>query len=253
MPAASDDVPYWGRVRILRDDVAHQRIQTISEIMHYPQQAFAQNRAYAWCWAASLFFDRHPRFQDRFRRLPSFARLDADEFTDRFAALLQDDIGVTNEAWQLFAMHVNYGYDVAEEEVAYRETRPLPDGVNVVSIVANRAWQSSGFDVSAGNSYHISAKGRFEVRKNPVSWPCEPGGVTIEYYQGHPVGMLLAAVSNSQNKSGASGLTRPQAVGLGIQLTPHESGTLFFRINEPAGQLSDNSGVVEIKIRHAER
>ena len=61
-----------------------------------------------------------------------------------------------------------------------------------VSVAADRGWQSSGVRVDAGKSYRLRAAGRYQVADRPQPWPCEPGGVSIRYYRGRPLGILLA-------------------------------------------------------------
>ena len=66
-------------------------------------------------------------------------------------------------------------------------------------IAADRGWQSSGVWLEAGKTYHVAASGRYQiaVEKNgdgEKAWSCEPGGVTIEYHDGRPLGELLGAV-----------------------------------------------------------
>ena len=68
-----------------------------------------------------------------------------------------------------------------------------------VTIAADRGWQSSGVWLEAGKSYHVTASGRYQIaaeksNDGEKAWPCEPGGVTIEYHDGRPLGMLLGAM-----------------------------------------------------------
>jgi hypothetical protein len=42
---------------------------------------------------------------------------------------------------------------------------------------------------------------------------------------------------------------RPIVIGLHTTLSPAHSGTLYLRVNDPAGELADNSGKVELTVR----
>jgi hypothetical protein len=87
------------------------------------------------------------------------------------------------------------------------------------------------------------------VAETSEVWWCEPGGVTIHYYQGRPLGLLLAAVrDDAQRLGGTSPLLQPQAIGLEVQWTPPREGTLYLKINESAAGLSDNSGQLTVRI-----
>ena len=81
-------------------------------------------------------------------------------------------------------------------------------------------------------------------------WWCEPGGVTIRYYHGHPLGVLLAAVRPDHPKPGSTtALLHSTVIGLGGTLSPKESGTLFLKVNDSAGELDDNAGELKVGIR----
>ena len=87
------------------------------------------------------------------------------------------------------------------------------------------------------------------MAKDP-KWQCEPGGVSIRYYQGRPLGILLAAVRpDHPPPDSASALLHPTVIGLGATLSPTETGTLFLKINHSAGELDDNAGELKVEVR----
>jgi hypothetical protein len=87
------------------------------------------------------------------------------------------------------------------------------------------------------------------VARDPKIWWCEPGGVTIRYIEGRPLGMLLAAVSDvSEPLAGITPLAQPTSIGLGGTVTFAESGTLFLRINDSPAELADNAGELVARI-----
>ena len=105
------------------------------------------------------------------------------------------------------------------------------DGRAPSTIAADRGWQSSGVRLEAGKSYRVTATGRYEIaerRRKP--WPCEPGGVTIDYHDGRPLGMLLGAIDGTN--ATATTLADPFAIGLGTTIKPTASGTLYLRVND---------------------
>ena len=208
---------------------------------------------YAWCWAAVTLLDRHPRYQQRFRQLFQFVR--EPDFNERFYDFFKPDWQELCEECQLMVANLEYGYDVARSAVDFAPGRPLatiaagPLGAGTVTIAADHGWQNSGLRLQAGVSYRLTATGRYQVAKEPKVWWCEPGGVSIRYYQGRPLGILLAAVRPEQPAPGStSALLRPTVVGLGTTLSPQESGTLFLKINDSAGELDDNAGELRITV-----
>jgi hypothetical protein len=87
------------------------------------------------------------------------------------------------------------------------------------------------------------------VADQPQIWPCEPGGVSIRYWRGRPLGMLLAAVRpDHYSHDRPSPLTRPQPIGLGATLEPDRDGTLFLRINDSPAELRDNAGELRVRV-----
>ena len=78
---------------------------------------------------------------------------------------------------------------------------------------------------------------------------CEPGGVTIRYYRGRPLGMLLGAVrADTPGATGPNGLLKPLPLGLDTTLTAPRDGTLYLRINDSPGELADNAGSLAVEI-----
>ena len=154
-----------------------------------------------------------------------------------------------NEDWQLFVANLDYGYDFQRMDVDFAAGKPLPTGGAQVAVAADRGWQSSGVRLEAGKKYRLRASGRYQVAQDPHVWWCEPGGVTIRYYHGQPLGILLAAVRGDEAKPQApSGLLKPIVVGLETTLQPQQAGTLYLRINDSAGSLDDNRGSLEVEI-----
>ncbi len=84
-------------------------------------------------------------------------------------------------------------------------------------------------------------------------WPCEPGGVTIEYYDGRPLGILLGAIDSRDKPSAnaAPSFFEPIAIGLHATLKPTASGTLYLRINDSAAALDNNRGTLTVSIEPA--
>ena len=249
MPENREEVPEWGRIRIIQDAVAQGHMQTFDSVIEWPMSARGETDFYAWCWAMATLLDRHPRYQQRFRQLSASVR--QPDFNERFHRLFQGDWEELCEEWQLMAANLEYGYDVERAAVDFAPGKPLPaEGVSV-TVAADRGWQNSGLRLEAGSAYRLAASGRYQVAREPKVWWCEPGGVSIRYYQGRPLGMLLAAVRPDRPApDGTSALLRPNAVGLGTTISPSETGTLFLKINDSAGELADNAGQLTVNVRH---
>ncbi|HVA49561.1 MAG TPA: hypothetical protein VNH11_24555 [Pirellulales bacterium] len=242
-PAHRDELPGWGRIKIVLDAVGEGRGLTIDEILAYPPDANLNNEVYGWCWAIAAFLDGHPRYHDRFRSL--VAELRAEDFNGRFRSRFADDRQDLDLEWQAFTHELDYGYDLARAAIEFRPAKPLAEKGQTIAIAADRGWQSSGIRLSAGSEYEIAGRGRYEVADQPHPWWCEPGGVTLRYYRGRPLGMLLATVLADDEPNWPA----PVAIGLGGKLSPEKSGTLYLRINDSPAELADNAGSLEVHAR----
>ncbi|MHC4179068.1 MAG: hypothetical protein ACYSWU_16265 [Planctomycetota bacterium] len=250
IPAVRREVPHWGRIRIIKDATAAGRPMRLKDVIEYPIHAHLETEPYAWCWAAATLLDRHPRYRDRFRQL--YKHVLKPDLSDRFYRLVGDDWEQLREEWQLLVTGLEYGHDVPRTAVDFAPGKALPPGGAGVTVAADRGWQNSRLRLEADAKYRLQAAGRYQVAKVPKIWWCEPGGVSIRYYQGCPLGVLLAAVRPDQGTRGSSELLRPTVVGLATTLSPKESGTLYLRINDSAAELDDNAGELRVEIRRVD-
>jgi hypothetical protein len=271
MPRSREEAPMWGRVRLIQDAVAERRALPLNSVLDFIPTAHRENELYAWCWAAATLLDRHPRYQERFRQLKEFVRR-PDSFNDQFRRRFESDWQELCEEWQLMGANLEYGYDVPRSAVDFSPATisPLPtnlrsaprEGPGVraadessvrkdssITIAADRGWQNSGLRLEAGVKYRLTATGRYQLAKSPKTWWSEPNGVSIRYYRGRPLGILLAAVRPDHPPSDStSALLKPTVVGLGTTLSPTETGTLFLKINDSAGELGDNAGELKVQV-----
>lgn len=254
MPRGKVEVPDLGRLPYVQDEVRADRRQAVGDIVDDAVTGYVTNGAYAWSWAFATFLDGHPKYRDRFRRLQLQVR--NLKFNDEFRKFYQSDLAQLAREWQVFANELEYGVEVPRVAINFVPGKPLPAGGASVSIAADRGWQPSAVKLEAGKTYRLQASDRYTVAQSTDAagtvkpWPCEPGGVTLRYYRGRPLGMLLAAVEPDVLPVGTpSSMLTPLAVGLGTTITPEKSGTLYFRINDSNGELADNAGSLTVEIK----
>ena len=131
---------------------------------------------------------------------------------------------------------LDYGYDFRRMQIDSKPAERLAGDKASIEVTADRGWQSSGLRLQPGK-YRSRRSGRYQIGTVPRVWFCEPGGVTIRYYRGRPLGILLAAVRTDEADAGPNdGLFKPLAVGQGTTLELERPATLYFRINDRAGQ-----------------
>ncbi len=247
LPADRDEVPHWGRVKIIKDDMAAGRGRRLRDVIEYRIGGRSDLEPYAWSWAATTFLERHPRYRDRFLQLRENVR--KADFTERFLRKFEDDWPELREEWQLFAADLEYGYDIPPTAIDFTPGSPLPEEGAVVTVSATRGWQNSGLRLARGEDYRLRAIGRYQVATQPKIWWSEPGGVSIRYYKGRPLGILLGAIRPDQPKTeGPSPLLKPTVIGLGATLTPPQTGTLYLKINDSAAELGDNAGQLKVQV-----
>jgi len=274
-PNDREEVALLGRIRMVRDEVAAGRTESLRSIMAYDGRAYFEHQVpYGWSWALCAFLDGHPRYQQRFRELSRLLETQSPEsspsdkdLTATFRQVMDADWHELNAEWQLFTHEVVHGHDLKRTAIEFAAGEPLEAAGRTFEVDSSRGWQSSGIRLEAGRRYQLQANGRYQIASEPKVWWCEPGGVTIRYHRGQPLGILLAAlrpdigenkepkVGRERDAHGAKGdppdgsLLLPRVVGLKTTWRPTESGTLYLRINDSAADLGDNSGSLVVEIR----
>lgn len=248
-----------GRVKLVRDAVAQGRALSLDAVMQLDNRRQMDNEGYAWCWAAAKWLDAHPRYRDRFRRL--YKNVKEPDFNRRMREIYADDWSDLAVEWQAYVRMLDHNYDFEQTAIWFLGGFPLKSGGANLQLRADRGWQSSGARLEAGRTYRIRAGGRYEIVREVSDdreqvWWSEPGGVTIEYHDGFPLGMLLGAIdartadgrAASEKGTESVGFAHPFAVGLQKTITPAAGGTLYLRVNDSGGRLDDNRGGLAVMI-----
>jgi hypothetical protein len=246
-PPTREAVPMWGRIKIIRD--AHRAGQAwpLERVLAVDNSRALAVDSYAWTWALAALLDGHPRYRDRFRKLQG--AVNEPDFNDRFRRTFAEDWNNLLAEWQDYVAQLDYGYDVPRMAMQHEELIEVPDQPRQKKIAADRGWQSTGWLIRAGQTYQITAAGRYQIARDDNPWPCEPGGVTLEYVDGRPLGALLGMLRPIE-EAGAASLTfsAPVLLGLNATLTPTQDAILYARVNDSPAQLRDNAGDLELRI-----
>lgn len=235
----------WGRVKIIRDDYAEKNAMKLDEVIAIDGRLFGtENRSYAWSWAACKFFSEHEKTKRAFRELVS--RVNRADFSQRFLAAIGKDRQAIDRDWHTYISEIDYGYSVTRGLLRVAEKG---NEENQFIIDSQYGWQDTRIAVEPGDRLLIKATGRFQVAKTKVEgaeevWPSEAAGVTIDYYRGRPLGMLVVGVANE--KGNGSGLVKSNAVGYQREIKFRKSGTVCLRINESPADLDDNEGSLTV-------
>lgn len=249
-PANRAEVPMLGRIKLVQRAVAEGRGLSLSAVLAMDEQAHNSNEPYAWCWAAAVLLDTHPRYRARFRAMAR--HLTDPAFNDRFRQVMRDDWPQLADQWLVFTGTLEHGHDIGRTAIDYGPGKPLAEHAASVLVAADAGWQNSGLWLEKGTPYRLTAVGRYQVANEPRPWWCEPNGVTLRYYRGRPLGMLLGTVwSAEQSSEETSAFLSPFEVGTSCTIVPKQSGTLHLQINDSPGELHDNQGTIEVTVRPA--
>ena len=253
MPHSVEDFAGFGRIIMVQQDIKARGYRTLQQVTSIRPIDYLQTASYAWSWALCKFLDTHPRYRDRFRKLGRYT-VD-NQFKGVFQEMFDPDLPAIWTEWPVFATGLVHGYDFQRSAIDFREGKPLDDpGVsNRVQVAANRGWQSSGIRVEQGQSYEVTASGKFAVAQKPIPWVSEPNGISFRFHSGRPLGLLVAAVRASPPSGDSGRETMVQVIPIGKQrrIVSKSTGTLYFRINDFPSELADNTGKADVIVRKA--
>ena len=244
-----DESKFWGRPKAIRDLVAKNEMLSIADVMKLDNASFLRVDPYAWVWAFSSFLYHHPEYRVNFQKL-SQAVAKKGQVEIEFKRYFGSDLSKMEEDWKAYLHELDYGMESAFSKIVH--DKPRMHKPRIPKISASMSWQNSGLKVVAGENYLIRSTGRFTIRvtnstnEKPVAWPCEPNGVSVNYYLGSPLGKLMAIVKADDQ---TLNFQSAQPIGLSANMTPNESGTLYFRVNESPVGLKDNDGDILISVQ----
>ncbi len=243
-----DEVPYWGRVALIRKAVEKGELKSLEEVFQIPGSAFRQVESYAWAWAACEFLSRHPLSEKLFSDLSSHCADDPEKFNRRLTDALQAAWPELEFQWRQFLIEIDYGYDVARAAISPAQANVEKPSTEFL-IAADRGWQATGIQIVKGKSLTITASGEFQIAKDTEPWPCQPNGVTLEYYRGLPLGRLIAAILPAPSTDNSTGEFVVIDVGNQATIIPNLDGLLLLRLNESPAHWRDNVGAIRVDIR----
>lgn len=254
MPTSRNDFTGFGRILIIRKDVAANRSREISAVLSLESAEFVSPDPYAWSWALCAFLDGTPRYRDRFRKLSLCTR--GHQFRREFAKLFGPDERDLVTEWNLFLTNLQYGYDIQRAAIDFQVGESLTDGQpeRIVKIVADRGWQSSGIRMTRGMLYDVAAEGRFTLTtgdEQTKPWESEPQGISFRYFDGQPLGRLLGCLRSEEvlMEGTDDSMLEVISIGSGQSFVAPVNGTLYLRLNDAWNSLHDNHGKVNVTIR----
>lgn len=250
IPRANTDVPYWGRISIIQDQLSKGTAPSLENILRYGNTAHQQVDAYAWSWAAVVFLKHHPDSAAAFAAMMDQPMRDDATLTRWLFNDLREQWPRLRGDWRAFVTELEYGYDISRGMLRIGNAPVLSNQAIEVDVRTDVTWQSVGIRVNGPVTLQVKASGSYSVGRIPGPWVCEPQGVTLDYYRGEPLGKLMLAVVAEMNKEPTTTMkVTAIPIGLGGSIEVEESGELFFRVNEASSGLADNSGTLTVVVR----
>ena len=254
-PPRADQVPYWGRLRLISDTLNKSSAPKLSEIVAFRDMQEHRMERYSWSWAACTFFATQTELRQDFQHLYR-GQLDYSfESSARWLRVLENDWKKLSIQWRCFVDDLDYGVDVTRSALEWGslENRILNKGEESnFTLRADRGWQSTGILVESGESIELSAEGRVVVREfaDGKRWSSEPQGITVEYHRGKPLGCLIGVLASVEEEQHSA---RWKTIRIGNQavLTASQKSILLLKLNEPSRDLVDNQGTLNVSVRKA--
>ncbi len=256
MPTSPHDFAGFGRISIIRKDVAANKTLSIPAMMALTASDFVVPDPYGWSWALCAFLDGTPRYHERFQKLSGFTQ--GTQFVRLFAESFDEDQRDLATEWRLFQGNLQYGYDIARAAIDFKPGIPLKDEQTKQAVIveACRGWQSSCVLLEEGQTYEVAAAGRFTLTDSSSTskpWVSEPRGISFRYFDGRPIGTLLGCLRTESGPAGGLDDSMLHVIELGSEckFKAPVTGTLYLRLNDAWNSLYDNQGQVNVVIRRS--
>ncbi len=212
--------------------------KSIKDITQRDTNEVGSWKTYSYRWALCHLLANNTNYARRFRPLG------LEMLTARKASFTKTYGKQSRELefeYNFFLDHVQPGFDVAacswDWDASFR--KPKSNKPVTSTIQAMGGWQPSGVSVEAGKTYRWETSGTWQIEKDGDKLTAagrKPGRHGC-----------LAAVIMTRFKLG-----EPFQLGVSGEITPEESGDLYFRCNDQWGAISNNSGEMIVSLVAAE-
>ena len=248
MPHNKEDFGGLGRITMIQEAIKEEKFLSLEGLFRLKPNDYLKNEPYAWSWALCIYFDQHPLYATRFRKLGQ--SLAGTQFGRNFLKDFGKELPTIRDEWVLFARQLQVGYQHSRGAIVLQKGKPL-QRAHSWKIVANAGWQCSEIQLEKGKRYRVSAKGRFELAQKPIPWISEPQGISFRYFENRPLGELHGIIHDTN----FSQTTPFHYLVIGKQkiFESPADGTLYLRLNDSWSELSDNKGSVAITIERMEQ
>ena len=253
LPRRRDEVPYWGRFKAIQSRRDTKEIPSLGGVMRLPGDLDGDAELYAWSWAAAMILYAYPEYRDAFHAAARNGGVESTEFNELIRRRLASQWPVLAARWRLMSRDLDYGFDWQRERVSLSTRDPLYRGQELtVDVSAARGWQSAGVRFPPGTKLSIKAEGTCTLAETTAPWTSHPGGITIRYVKGIPLGKLTACVvPNAFSKEDTEPALPIIPIGESAELVFREYAWLVLRVNDAIGEMADNFGGYRVQVQRA--
>jgi len=251
VPKHRGSVPYWGRISLIEKRRTENSIPSIETVMRYQGNLEADAESYAWCWAAVMMLCEYPEYKTAYLSAAREGRDTGVNFTRQFYQRLLPQWPVLSARWRLLCSDLHYGFDWDRNRISLSMSDSLWNGGTLERQVdASLGWQSAGIRLPAQTEFQISTSGRCTVAEQAgKTWISEPGGVTIRYVDGKPLGQCVACLVPITSSGGRSDEPlKMVSVESTQRFRCEKESWLVLKINDAVGERSDNQGGYKVMI-----
>jgi hypothetical protein len=256
VPLVPEEVPYWGRITMIREARQSNQGLRLNEVLSFSDNAHRTDAPYAWSWACVKFLSAHSRTQTDFRQLARSPINRNFEPTFEIRKRHSSSWKTLEQEWQTVIEELDYGFDFERStpNLLAVKQKPLKQKATM-KLSADRGWQSTGILLSSGQSFSIQASGRVIIRQADPSagepdWYTEAHGITLRYHLKYPIGIVLGRILPDSSTAGESESLKADDFVVGDVVTRKAGvdGLLLLKINEASSELFDNRGAIDISI-----
>jgi hypothetical protein len=251
IPANRDQVPYWGRFKLMAEQRRDGQVPSLSKVMRYQPDLRGDVGTYGWSWAAAMLLHAYPEYREAFFAAARNGRTVGPGFNRRLERALGQQLPIVAARWRVMCNDLDYGFDWSREKIELSIDDPIWDGRPITAeVAADRGWQSLGVRVPRGARLRIKASGEVTLARTTRPWISQPSGITFQYHRGRPLGQLLLCVLPNAIDFDAVTTEALPIVEVGDQTTINvpQFSWLLFRVNDDVGKLGDNRGDYEIVV-----
>ena len=173
VPANRDQVPYWGRFKLMAEQRRDGQVPSLSTVMRYQPDLRGDVGTYGWSWAAAMLLHAYPEYREAFFAAARNGRTVGPGFNRRLERALGQQLPIVAARWRVMCNDLDYGFDWSRERVELSIDDPIWDGRPITAAVAaDRGWQSLGLRVPRDARLRIKASGEVTLARTtrPCAW-----------------------------------------------------------------------------------